>query len=172
MLDVSIKIDWEIPPDLIGVYSRSSSDPFVGEKDGPYDFGKAHNELLRYADTKKYGKYERLGIMKIYFKDIVIGFAFPRILHSHEYHNYTLFEDNREGAKEWYRLGTCYLDESFRGHGIMQQAIAKFRELYPNVVWSCLESNLSSRKTATLAGLEYMTTDRSGGVSRVYYRTT
>mgnify|MGYP001761695790 CR=1 FL=1 len=148
--NVRIVIDFEITPELVGIYSRSTHCTFVGEKDGPYCLSRSAQELQRIATTKMYGNNERLGIMKIYHQDQLVGFALPRVLQVKEHKVFKLDED-----QTYHRVGTVFIDHPHRGKGIIGQAIKLFKAIYPNLIWTCDEKNTSSQKAAVKGDLKF-----------------
>lgn len=149
-MSIRLAIDFEITPELVKLYAASTHCPFVGEKDGPYCETRAGFELERIAKHKKYGSFERLGIMKIFWDDVLVGFSLPRMIAEREHNVFKLPENCT-----YYRVGTVYIDQEHRGKGIMAMAIKQFVSMYPNVVWTCDGKNISSQKSALRGGLKF-----------------
>ena len=147
-MTIELVIDFNIPEGLAELYAESSDCEYVGNKDGVLSVEEAATNLMRYAETKKYGAFERLGIMKIYKDDVLVGFSMPRDIKEKEHKVFLLPEDT-----QWYRIGTVYIGKAYRGKGIMSGAILKFKEMYPNLLWTCNETNTGSHKSALAGGL-------------------
>lgn len=145
---VELVIDFTIPEGLSELYAESSDCQYVGSNDGAMDAETALTNLERYATTKKYGAFERIGIMKIYKDGVLVGFSLPRDIKEKEHKVFLLPENT-----QWYRIGTVYIGKAYRGRGIMRDAIKKFKELYPNLLWTCNETNIGSRMSALSGGL-------------------
>lgn len=147
---IKLAIDFEITPELVKLYAESTHCPFVGEKDGPYCEIRAKFELEKIARSKMYGKFERLGIMKIFWEDELVGFSLPREMVEREHPIFKL----PEGLK-YHRIGTVYVGKGHRGKGIMMHTILMFKTMYPNLVWTCDDANISSQKSAVRGGLKF-----------------
>lgn len=150
MVKVSLVIDFEIPEELPEIYLESQSCQFVGDKDGPVDLPGAMADLERYVRTSMFGNRPILGVMKIYYDDVLVGFSFPRVILEQEYKVFKL-----KGAKEYYRIGTIYIAKEYRGHGIVKETIRQFRQAYPNMLWTCNSLNTASEATALSGGLKF-----------------
>lgn len=150
MVKVSLVIDFEIPEGLAEIYLESQSCPYVGDKEGPRDLQGANADLERYVNTNQYGNRPILGIMKIYHYGILVGFSFPRAIMEKEYKVFKL-----NGDKPFYRIGTIYISKAFRGLGIVKETIRQFKEIYPNMLWTCNSLNTASEATALSGGLEF-----------------
>lgn len=149
MDDINIKIDFTLTDDLIELYAHSTGDAFVGEPNGPLTFEQAAKELDRISTIGVYGKYPRLGIMKIYLGKQLVGFSFPRVVLKDE-HVWFRLPNNID----YYRIGTVFIDPHYRGRGIMKTVIKQFIATYGYVVWTCDVNNTGSAKSALSAGLE------------------
>lgn len=149
-MNIRLAIDFDVTPELVKLYALSTHCPFVGEKDGPYDEERAASELKRIAETKKYGNCERLGIMKIFQGDTLVGFSLPRVILEKEHKVFKL-----DTTDTYHRVGTVFIDPEHRGKGIMKKAINAFIDLYPNVVWTCDEKNIASGNSAVSGGLKF-----------------
>lgn len=150
MNNIRLAIDFEITPELVKLYAESTHCPFVGEKDGPYCEIRAGFELEKIARSKKYANFERLGIMKIYQGDTLVGFSLPRVILEREHAIFKLPPDCT-----YYRVGTVYISHEYRGQGIMFFAIKQFVSMYSNVVWTCDNKNIASQKSAVRGGLKF-----------------
>lgn len=146
---IDIQINWDVTPELIELYSESTTDPFVGEKDGPYGYDRAKVELEKIVDSGRYAKYDRLGIMKIFCGETLIWFSFPREVLQKEHEWFKLNEIN-----VYYRVGTVYINPEYRGKGYMTETIALFRKEYGHVMWTCDINNRASKSVAEKAGLK------------------
>lgn len=143
-------IDFEIPDRLVGLYAESSTCAYVGNKEGELSIEQAAANLQRYAETKTYGAFERIGFMKIYKGDTLVGFSMPREIKAKENAVFLL-----EEGSQWYRIGTVYIAKQYRRQGIMRETIKEFVKLYPNVLWTCNATNTASYNSALSGGLEY-----------------
>lgn len=149
MDDINLAIDFDVTDDLIELYSHSTGDEFVGEKDGPLDLEQAAAALNKIVLTGLYGKYPRLGIMKIYLGDKLVGFSMPRAVVKDEHEWFKL-----PTSLDYYRIGTVFIDPHYRCRGIMKAVIKQFIATYSYVVWTCDVNNTGSAKSALSAGLE------------------
>jgi RimJ/RimL family protein N-acetyltransferase len=150
LTDIRIQMDFELSLELAQLYEQATHAAFLGYNE-PLSLDQARQKLCQYAATKRYGRYERLAIMKIWKGIELIGFCFPRQVFVNEYHNFNLEINNLD----WYRLGTIYIDKVHRGVGVVAEVVKLFREQYPNLVWECHHENISSCKAAEKAGLKY-----------------
>lgn len=149
-MSLSLLIDWSTPNDLAEIYAESTDCEFVGNKDGVLTVEEATANLQRYASTKKYGNFERLGIMKIFHEGELVGFSMPRKIEAKENKIFKLEEDST-----YHRIGTVYIAKAHRGKGIMTKAIKEFIKQYGNVLWVHNELNVASGKAAMAGGLKY-----------------
>ena len=152
MSEVSIIIDFEISPQLIRLYSRSSTDEFIGNDQGfSYKEAETTLKLIKRTHRRPNSNLDLLGIMKIYKSGVLVGFAFPRVIIEKEKAYFKI----KNNHIPYVRLGTVYIDKPYRGKGIMKEALRIFMIDYPDIVWECLHDNIASEKTALSAGLEY-----------------
>lgn len=147
-MSINLVIDFEISEGLAALYAESSTDEFIGNKEGKLTVAEAFAKLQVYAATKTYGAFERMGFMKIYKNDVLVGFSMPREIKEREHKVFLLEEE--EG---WYRIGTVYIAKVFRGQGIMRDTIHEFKKIYPNLLWTCNEKNRASMHSAIAGGL-------------------
>lgn len=149
-MNLTLLIDWSIPTGLAEIYSESSDCEFVGNKEGALTVEEAYASLQKYVNTKTYGNFERLGIMKIFHNSVLVGFSMPRELKDKECNVFKLVE-----GITYYRIGTVYIAKAHRGKGIMSNVIKEFVKKYTNVIWTHNEQNILSRKAALSGGLKY-----------------
>ena len=142
-------VDFGISPRLIKLYADSTHCEWVGEKDGPYDLAKAEEMLNKYASTGIYGNHKRDGFLKIFYGNALVGFAIPRAITKKEHPALKL-----DVSKDYYRIGTVYIDPAYRGKGIMRETIKNFLDLHPNMMWSCNALNKASHAAALSGGLK------------------
>lgn len=150
MNDIRLAIDFDITPELVKLYAESTHCPFVGEKDGPFCEIRAGFELEKIVKHKKFANFERLGIMKIYQGDTLVGFSLPRVVLEREHNIFKLLPNCT-----YHRVGTVYVGHAYRGQGIMFSALKQFITMYPNVVWTCDDKNIASQKSAVRGGLKF-----------------
>ncbi len=149
-MHINIQLDFEIPKELISLYQQASHDKFIGYEN-PITDEEAEKHLTRYSLTRTYGRMERLGILKIWLDNKLIGFSFPRVIQSTEYRGFKL----EETKLDWHRLGTIYIDEAVRGKGITSKVYELFKQDYPNLIWVCEDENQSSKRAALRAGFKH-----------------
>ena len=147
---ITLQLDFEITPELIGIYQDATKSAFIGY-DKPLSLEEATQKMHQYASTKRYGKFERLAIMKIWKGDELVGFSLPRKIADFEYRSFKIEDTNLD----WYRLGTIYIVDKHRGQGINSKVVELFKDKYLNIVWQCEQENISSSKAALNAGLQY-----------------
>ncbi len=150
LTDIKIQMDFEISPELVELYRQSTHSAFIGY-DTPLTLAEAAEKIHQYASTKHYGKFERIAIMKIWQGDVLVGFSLPRLILQREYEGFKI-EDT---GQDWYRTGTIYVTDSYRGKGIVAKAVHLLRQQYPNLIWGCKDENLSSKRAAEKAGFKY-----------------
>ena len=144
--DIRIQLDFEVTPELVELYRDSTESPFIGYK-APLTFDEAWEKMIGYSLSQTYGKFKRLGIMKIFLDDKLIGFSFPRQILPKEFSKYKI-----PGSVNWYRLGTIFIDNAYRGKGVIKEVVSLFRKSYPNLIWQCNAENAASCKAALNAG--------------------
>ena len=149
-MNISIQLDFEVTPTLAELYMQSTQCSFIGYK-VPLTLEEATQKLNQYSQTKRYGKFERLAIMKIWEGDTLIGFSLPRAIMEIEYRAFKIENSN----KDWYRIGTIFIGDQYRGKGVTSKVVKLFKERYPNLIWQCEEGNIGSAKAAEKAGLDY-----------------
>lgn len=149
MSPVTIQMDFEITEGLVELYAKMTAAPFIGY-DTPLNHEASLSSLQRYARTRRYGKFTRLAIMKIYHDGVLAGMAFPRQLERSEFR---AFQIQYLDENDWYRLGTIFIAHEYRGKGIVADVIKEYRKTYPNLVWMCEAKNIASRKAALNGGL-------------------
>ena len=144
--DIRIQLDFEVTPELVELYRDSTDNPFLGYKT-PLTLDEAWEKMTGYSLSQTYGKFKRLAIMKIFLGDRLIGFSFPRQILPKEFSKYKI-----PGSVNWYRLGTIFIDNAYRGKGVIEVVVRLFRESYPNLIWQCNAENIASCKAALKAG--------------------
>lgn len=147
---ITLQLDFEITPELIRIYHEATKSAFIGY-DEPLSLEEATQKMHQYASTKRYGKFERLAIMKIWKGDELVGFSLPRKIGDFEYRSFKIEDTDLD----WYRLGTIYIIDKCRGQGISSKVVELFKDKYPNLIWQCEQENISSCKAAENAGLLY-----------------
>ena len=149
LTDIRIQMDFEVTEQLVELYRRSTHDPFIGYEN-PLSLTEAAEKMHQYSTTKRYGQFERLAIMKIWKDDVLVGFSLPRKIAEREYRGFKI-----EGTLlDWYRIGTIYVDEQYRGQGITSEVVRLFKIQYPNLIWQCEQENINSCKAAEKAGFK------------------
>lgn len=149
-MSINLVIDFEISEGLAALYAESSTDEFIGNKEGELTVAEAFAKLQVYAATKTYGAFERIGFMKIYKDDVLVGFSMPREIKEREHKVFKLPE-----GVQWHRIGTVYIGKQYRKQGIMRNVIKTFLTMYPNLVWTCNEKNRASMYSAAAGGLHH-----------------
>lgn len=144
--DIRIQLDFEVTPELVKLYRDSTESPFLGYKT-PLALDEAWGKMLSYSLSQTYGKFKRLAIMKIFLGDRLIGFSFPRQILPKEFSKYKI-----PGSVNWYRLGTIFIDNAYRGKGVIEVVVRLFRKSYPNLIWQCNAENVASCKAALKSG--------------------
>lgn len=144
--NIRIQLDFEVTPELVKLYRDSTESPFIGYRT-PLTFDEAWEKMIGYSLSQTYGKFKRLAIMKIFLDDKLIGFSFPRQIVPKEFSKYKI-----PGSVNWYRLGTIFIDNAYRGKGVIEEVVSLFRESYPNLIWQCDAENVASCKGALKAG--------------------
>ena len=144
--NIRIQLDFEVTPELVKLYRDSTESPFLGYKT-PLALDEAQEKMTGYSLSQRYGNFERLGIMKIFLDDKLIGFSFPRQILPKEFSKYKI-----PGSVDWYRLGTIFIDSAYRGKGVIEEVVKLFRESYPNLIWQCNAENVASCKAAVKSG--------------------
>lgn len=144
--DIRIQLDFEVTPELVELYRDSTDSPFLGYKT-PLTLDEAWEKMVGYSLSQTYGKFKRLAIMKIFLGDKLIGFSFPRQILPKEFSKYKI-----PGSVNWYRLGTIFIDNAYRGKGVIKEVVSLFRKSYPNLIWQCNAENVASCRAALKAG--------------------
>ena len=144
--NIRIQLDFEVTPELVKLYRDSTESPFLGYKT-PLTLDEAREKMTGYSLSRKYGNFKRLAIMKIFLGDRLIGFSFPRQILPKEFSKYKI-----PGSVDWYRLGTIFIDNAYRGKGVIEEVVKLFRESYPNLIWQCNAENVASCKAAVKSG--------------------
>lgn len=144
--NIRIQLDFEVTPELVELYRDSTDSPFLGYKT-PLTLDEAWEKMTGYSLSQRYGKFKRLAIMKIFLGDRLIGFSFPRQILPKEFSKYKI-----PGSVNWYRLGTIFIDNAYRGKGVIEVVVRLFRESYPNLIWQCNAENVASCKAALKSG--------------------
>lgn len=147
--DIRIQLDFEVTPELVKLYRDSTESSFLGYKT-PLTLDEAQEKMTGYSLSQTYGKFKRLAIMKIFLGDKLIGFSFPRQILPKEFSKYKI-----PGSVDWYRLGTIFIDNAYRGKGVIKEVVRLFRESYPNLIWQCNAENEVSCKAAINSGFTY-----------------
>ena len=144
--NIRIQLDFEVTPELVKLYRDSTESPFLGYKT-PLTLDEAQEKMMGYSLSQRYGNFKRLAIMKIFLGDRLIGFSFPRQILPKEFSKYKI-----PGSVDWYRLGTIFIDNAYRGKGVIEEVVKLFRESYPNLIWQCDAENVTSCKAAVKSG--------------------
>lgn len=144
--NIRIQLDFEVTPELVKLYRDSTESPFLGYKT-PLTLDEAREKMTGYSLSRKYGNFERLAIMKIFLRNKLIGFSFPRQILPKEFSKYKI-----PGSVDWYRLGTIFIDSAYRGKGVIEEVVKLFRESYPNLIWQCNAENVASCKAVVKSG--------------------
>ena len=116
----------------------------------PLTEDESRDTLVRYQATKSYAGLERVALMKIYSGYTLIGYSLPRVVTESECRAMKI-----DRSKIWYRLGSIFIDEPYRGNSVTTKVMRLFREIYPNVCWQCEVDNKASFKSAIKAGLVF-----------------
>ena len=147
--DIRIQLDFEVTPELVELYRDSTESPFLGYSKS-LTLDEAWEKMTGYSLSQTYGKFKRLAIMKIFLRNKLIGFSFPRQILPKEFSKYKI-----PGSVDWYRLGTIFIDDVYRGKGVIKEVVKLFRESYPNLIWQCNAENEASCKAAVNSGFTY-----------------
>ena len=149
-MSLVLLIYWSIPNGLAEIYAESNSCVFVGKKDKVIDRTEALVILQSCAATKEYDGFERLGIMKIFHENVLVGFSMPRKIEAKEELKFKLKEDDT-----YHRIGPVYITKAHRGKGVMSETIREFQNIVGKMIWTCNELNDVSAKAALSGGLKY-----------------
>lgn len=152
MDNLKIVIDFSINDDLINLIQEASTCPYagIGDGTGDFDFKQAKRLLEKVVATGKFAKHTRLGILKMYRDDVLVGFSFPRQVDLREYEKFKL-----SVLKDYYRTGTIYVGKAYRGQGIAKAVVQEFKQHYKHVLWTCRDCNVTSQATALSVGLRF-----------------
>lgn len=146
---INILIDDSISDELCQLYLDSRQDEFIGDKTTP-SLEEIRTKLSRFISTAE-GEIERLGILKVFKDDVLIGWSLPRKLLAKE----GSYFDVDSANVAYYRLGTNYLKPEHRGQGYMTDVLKWFKAHYVNIVWECSPDNKPSGTVAIKAGLYF-----------------
>lgn len=149
MAKVSFIVDDSVPKGLLDIYRESLSDEFVGSGKQNLTDEQILKDLEKFKTTSQ-GTLPRLGILKIFYLGILVGFSIPRQLIEREYPAFKITD-----SKKWYRVGTVYISLKYRKLGIMKEVLKLFILKYKNVMWSCNAKNIASEKSALSAGMTF-----------------
>ena len=149
---LKIIIDFEVNPALVQLVQEASMCQYTGIGDGNEElsYKQAERLLKKIATSGKFGKYARLGILKMYLDDVLVGFSFPRQVDLREYEKFKL-----SVLKDYYRTGTIYVGRAYRGQGIAKAVVQEFKQRYRHVLWTCRACNVASQATALSVGLRF-----------------
>lgn len=149
---LKIVVDFDINDALITLVQEASTCPYSGisTDQEPWEFKQAERMLKKVVSTGKFAKYQRLGILKMYKDDVLVGFSFPRQVDLREYEKFKL-----SVLKDYYRTGTIYVGKAYRGQGIAKAVVQEFKQHYKHVLWTCRDCNIASQATALAVGLRF-----------------
>ncbi len=150
---ISIKIDFDIDKDFIQLFHSASQHEFTIVENGEMTLDEVRKYLLEVQRTKTMQAQERLGFLKVYDDDKLVGLSVPRTIKEKEHKVWRLPPD-----KEYCRMGMIFIDEAYRGKGIGKEAARLFKEKYPNILWTIDPVNIASKKVAGSIDLKHNAT--------------
>lgn len=148
MHNVSIKIDFDFDDEYVSLLESAGKFEYTIVDEGKHDLNSVRELLEKAQETKIFNCRERLGFLKIYDGEELVGLSMPRVIDPREYTVWKL-----EGGKVYHRMGMIYLKEEARGKGIGKIAAKLFQEQYPNLLWVIDPRNIPSKRVAASVGL-------------------
>lgn len=147
---ISVKIDFNLDEDFINMFHRAGQHEFTLVSDGKLSLEEAREKLLECQETKMFQDHERIGFLKVYEDDTLVGLSMPRKISLKEHRVWCL-----DPSKEYYRMGMIFIDEPYRGKGIAKIAGHIFKREHENLLWTIDPMNDASKKVATDLGLKH-----------------
>lgn len=143
-------IDFEVDEEFIQMFHRASQHEFTILEDGKLTLNQIRKLLAEVQSTKKLQDQERLGFLKIYDEDKLVGLSVPRSIKKKEHKVWGLPPD-----KDYYRMGMIFIDEPYRGKGYGKDAASLFQREFENILWTIDPVNEPSKKLASYIGLTH-----------------
>lgn len=143
-------ISFDFDDDFVSMFTRACRHEYTMCFDGKLNEDELRVKLLELQQTKRFQDKERLGLLKIYDGDTLVGLSVPRVVERKEYRAWGLTPD-----KDYYRMGMIFIDEPFRGKGYAKEAARFFHRTYKNVLWVIDPLNEASKKVASSIGLTH-----------------
>lgn len=147
---VSIEIDFDFDDAFAEMFLRASKHEFTIMNDGELTLEDVKEILTEGQKTGSVQDKERLGYLKIFVDDTLVGLSVPRVIDKREYRAWAI-----DPEKEYHRMGMIFIDEPYRGQGIAKQAAVQFIQEYPNLIWVIDPVNEPSKKVAAHIGLRH-----------------
>lgn len=147
---IKIKIDFDIDDDFIKMFHRAGQHEFTLVSEGKLTLEETKEKLLECQETKIFQDHPRLGFLKVYDEDTLVGLSMPRKISEKEYKVWCL-----DPTKDYYRMGMIFIDEPYRGKGYAKVAGHLFKRDYQNLLWTIDPTNDASKKVANDLGLKH-----------------
>lgn len=150
---ITIKIDFNFDDEFVKLFFEASKNEFTIVDEGQLTLEQVRDKLTECQRTNTFQDHSRLGFLKIYKDDTLVGLSVPRVITKKEHKVWCLPDD-----KTYYRMGMIFINEDYRGQGIAKEAAYQFKREYKNLLWTIDPSNTPSKKVATSIGLSHNAT--------------
>ena len=150
---VNIKIDFDIDEEFIEMFHRASQHEYTILDDGKMSLDEIRDYADKVCKTGVMQDQPRLGFLRIYDGEELVGLSVPRAIHKREHKVWCLPSD-----KVYYRMGMIFIDEPYRGMGYGKDGVLLFMRMYENILWTVEPANESSKKLAAYVGLTHNVT--------------
>lgn len=147
---ISIKIDFDFDDDYLEMFKRAGEHEYTTVQEGKLSLEDIRKELEQGSPANKVFGNKRLGYLKVYDDDTLVGLSLPRVIDKREHKAWVL-----DTEKTYYRMGMIFIDEPFRGRGIAKEAARQFKQEYKNLLWTIEPTNDASKKVADYIGLQH-----------------
>lgn len=144
-----IVIDFEVNEEFIEMFHRAGQHKYTLFGEGKMSLEEVRDMVREVCRTKKMQDQERLGFLRLYDGDKLVGLSVPRAIQKIEHKVWLLPKD-----KDYYRMGMIFIDEPYRGKGYGKDAATLFLERYKNLLWTIEPTNEPSKRLAAYIGLE------------------
>lgn len=150
---LKLKIDFDVDDEFIEMFHRASLHEYTIINEGKMSLEDTRKLVEEVCKTGKMQDQTRLGFLRIYDNDTLVGLSVPRYIKKVEHKVWCLSPD-----KDYYRMGMVFIDEPYRGKGYGKDGALLFKRDYHNILWTVDPGNDASKKVADYIGLQHNAT--------------